>query len=162
MSDKQPKDNVWNVLDKVISVALHMKELIKGQKNINHTSVTVKLSDFATSCGYTKAVHDAFFDPKNKADIARRKICANYGIYFENERGGYLYKKMTFNHTQPHPLLYQCFDAVAEAHLPILQPDHNDGQMQQQQNLGESPYKVDLKDKRKYPFSRATINVYTG
>ena len=65
-------DNVWNILDKIISTTLQFKHTFEGKTNMNKQKVTVYLSHYAESCGFTREVHNKFFHKYNKANIERR------------------------------------------------------------------------------------------
>ena len=149
MSNIEQCDNVWNILDKIISATLQFKHTITDPNKKNSQTITVKLCEYAASCGYTKEVHQKFFDTSNRADFNRRQSLSEQGIIFENVKGGYEKKKITFCHTIPPPMLYH--NLVLNAGVDVA-PVNDDLYDQQAQNLPASPYVVDLKDKNDISF----------
>ena len=109
MSNPELCDNVWNILDKIISATVHFQHTITDPNKKNSRTITVKLSDYADSCGYTQEIHQKFFDVSNRVDSKRRKCLENLGIIFEDVSGGCNRKKLTFSHILPPPLLYYKF-----------------------------------------------------
>lgn len=141
--------NVWNILDKIISATVQFKHTITDPNKKNSRTITVKLSDYADSCGYTKDVHQKFFDVSNRVDFNRRSCLEKLGITFEDDKGGYARKKFTFPHTLPPPLLYHMF--VLNEGVEAV-PENDPPQGPQAENLPASPYVVDLKDKNDISF----------
>lgn len=73
--------NEWEVLDKVVSLAVNVATFLEGDIRCNDREVTLYLSKFEKSCGFTTEVSEKLF---HKMNIRKRRQCANYGVTFVN------------------------------------------------------------------------------
>ena len=127
MSFSDKKESVWNILDKIIQASLHFKAVFMGTKAINNDRLTIKLSDFKDSCGYTKEVHDELFQRSNKQNTLRRnEIKKKFHIEFENMSQSYNKRKMSFLHANAPPLLQLYFNHADVGDDHELQADDDD------------------------------------
>ena len=107
-----------NILDKMIAAATQFRAYLPGQRDVNESKITIVMSDYAESCGYTEDVHRAFFSNTNSVDKKRRQTCClNWGFVFELD--GYINHKMTFPFRPAAPLLYEYFHPHAPIGLPM-------------------------------------------
>ena len=94
--------NIWRVLDKLIACAIALAPYLMGTRAANDREVTLLMSDFTSSCGFTKEVSDLLFCSDN---FRQRKLLTNLGVTFLNTNQVWEKKKLCFQLTSKHPHL---------------------------------------------------------
>ena len=76
-SEQLISENEWVVMDRIIFCAAHYAPKLEKCKEINDHCITLRLSLFAESCGYTNEIHRKLFHNTN---LGNRRLMENISI----------------------------------------------------------------------------------
>ena len=108
-------------MDKIIRNVLACKHLISEGKACFNGRITLNLSEFKDSCGFTEEVCAKLY--QERKNWARMDSCEAYHLFFRNRKEEYQYKQIEFRLTAPPPVLYQLFNiGPPQPQLPLPPP----------------------------------------
>lgn len=106
-------EQLWIVLDRIISCAIQLAPYMKGTNAYNGREITLIMADFGQSCQFTPDLSALLF---GKTNFGHRRSLETLGITFPNAGQVWPKKKVCIDITRGHPNLHHRFvlNAVQE------------------------------------------------